>query len=473
MQNKAFHNEIRQLQKDSPQSTLVRQLHLFLDEDDLLRMGSRLHNAPIPYQAKFPVLLPRDHAFTNLVIKRAHESVFHSGLQATVTNIRQTYWIPQIRSVVKKFLRMCVHCKCHGGKPFALPVSPPLPVSRVMDAKPFTVSGVDFTGALFVLMPNRSEGKAYICLFTCAATRAVHLEVVTDLTTKTFLHSFRRFAARRSLPSLMLSDNASTYLSAAEEIRKLMKDEEVQAYLGNHRVQWFFIPKRAPWFRGFWERPIGLTKMCLKKVMGRAHITLDELITIVTEIEATLNDRPITYVSDVEQLTPSMLLHGHMLRPLPHQIVNPDEMDDPDFGAIHQRAKRLDSLLQHFQNRWRQEYLTSLLERHRGQGSRVNQIKVGDVVLVHDETPCILWKLAIMRDGLIRSASIKTPQGMTTCPINKLYPLEITTLESSDNKLDESCIISSTPDSHTLSQRPKRQAALQARNTIKGWLPDL
>jgi hypothetical protein len=133
-------------------------------------------------------------------------------------------------------------------------------------------------------------------------TRGIHLEIVNHLSTASFLNAFPRFAARRSLPAKLFSDNATTFLSAAEEIKRL------ETYMQNDHVEWHFIPKRAPWFGSFWERLIGLTRLSLQKVLGRARIDLDELNTITAEVEATLNDRPITYFSDGEPLTPAHLM---------------------------------------------------------------------------------------------------------------------------------------------------------------------
>ena len=136
----------------------------------------------------------------------------------------------------------------------------------------------------------------------------------------TFLLAFRRFAARRSLPQVMMSDNATTYTSAAEELTELLSSEEIKPELGRKGIEWKFIPKRAPWFGGYWERLIGLTKASIKKTLGRAHITLPTLQTIVTEVEAVLNDRPMTYISDditdPEPLTPAHLLHGRRITKL-------------------------------------------------------------------------------------------------------------------------------------------------------------
>jgi len=106
------------------------------------------------------------------------------------------------------------------------------------------------------------------CLLTCASTRAIHLEIATDLSEATFLQAFRRFAARRSLPRLVLSDNASTYTSTAKELNELLQSPTLKAALMHRGTTWRFIPKRAPWYGGFWERLVGIVKMTLKKTLG-------------------------------------------------------------------------------------------------------------------------------------------------------------------------------------------------------------
>ena len=255
---------------------LVRQLRLFIDSDGLLRCGGRIHNAPLTQLAKFPYLLPPKHPFTALVVHATHVKLYHSGIGSTVTALRQSYWIPSARQYVKSLLRRCVVCKKHSGKPYTAPDPAPLPKMRMQDARPFSVTGVDFTGALYVHHGGQ-EIKVYVCLFTCATSRAIHLEVVTDLSTETFLLAFRRFAGRRSTPQLMVSDNATTFQAAAEELKTLSSSEEVRAVLNREGVTWRFIPKKAPWFGGFWERLIGLTKSAIKKVLGRAHVSLQVL----------------------------------------------------------------------------------------------------------------------------------------------------------------------------------------------------
>ena len=167
----------------------MRQLSLYLDGDSLIRCGGRIHNAPLDQLTKFSYLLSCKHPLTDMVIEDTHKKLHHGGKAVTVTAIRQVFWIPTIRQQVRSILRRCVTCAKTMGKPYKTPDPPPLPKTRVGSARPFAVTEVDFTGTLYVKEPV-GEHKAYICLFTCASKRAIHLEIVTDLSTETFLLAF-------------------------------------------------------------------------------------------------------------------------------------------------------------------------------------------------------------------------------------------------------------------------------------------
>ena len=499
-QQQVYGKEISNL-SSSPLTTkrlpLVKQLRLFLDKDRYIRCGGRIHNAPISQLAKFPYLLPPRHQFTSLIIHHTHVKLFHAGTNGTLTAIRQTYWIPTARQYIKSLLRHCVVCKRHCGRPFAVPDPAPLPESRTRDVTPFTITGVDFTGALYV-RHNSGEDKVYICLFTCATTRAVHLEIVTDLSTDTFLLAFRRFVSRKSLPQIVISDNASTYLSAAEELKTLFESKDLKESLGRRGVTWRFIPKRAPWYGGFWERLIGLTKMCLKKVLGRAHITSLMLETLVVEIEALMNDRPLTYVSsdiqDAGPLTPAHLLYGRRITTLPYEQIEEDELEDPTFGEdsqIKRRAKLLALTLRHFRHRWKHEYLTALREFHRASGNNNQTVKVGDIVLIHDDVPRINWRLAVIEkliignDGLVRAANVRTANGRTNRPIVRLYPLEVTanpegtgtiaedkertTIGETETERESNSVTVTTPGEGNSCRPSQRDSARRAMERMTKW----
>ena len=362
----------------------------------------------------------------------------------------------------------------------------PLVKSRVSLSSPFTITGVDFTGALYV-RAYQGESKVYLCLFTCAVSRAIHLEIVTDLTVECFLQAFCRFAGRRSLPKMLLSDNGSTFQAAATELRHLFSSNELSERLAHKGVEWRFIPKRAPWFGGFWERLVGLTKSALKKALGRTFATLESLQTVVVEVEALLNDRPLTHVSpdarDPEPITPAHLLYSKRITRLPHCMIGLDEIDDPDFGDatdLQKRARIQASIVKQFWIRWKREYLTALRETHKVTGNNEQKVKIGDVVLVHDDTPRMKWKLAVIEgvnkgaDGLIRSADIRTATGKTNRPIARLYPLEVaaseTTSDTSQINSNETSISStSNTDVPTYSTRPVCNVARRGQERVKQW----
>ena len=225
---------------------------------------------------------------------------------------------------------------------------------------------VDFSSALYV-KDRECETKVYICIFTCAVTWTVHIKVISDQTVQTFLLAFQRFSSHKSLPSIMISDNASTFLAAVEDLQKLFESEILQRELGHHNVTWRFIPKQAPWYGGFWEKMVGLTKQAIKKTLGRVLVTLQQLETIVIEIETMLNDRPLAYVSpdlsDPEPLTPSHLLFGRRIHQVPHPLNDPEELEDPTYvsdGAMREKVNKHTAVMQKFWNHWRTEYLTSL-----------------------------------------------------------------------------------------------------------------
>ena len=180
---------------------------------------------------------------------------------------------------------------------------PPLPLERVSSSPPFNNTGLDFAGPLYAMEKPVGNAdshtiKAYVCLFTCASTRGVHLELTKELSASVFLQAFRKFCACRGVPSTIMSDNAKTFKFCSKEIEKIVRSEEVHQYLTNRQISWQFIVEKSPWWGGYWERLVRSVKRCLRKTLGRSTLTFDELATILVEIEATLNNRPLTYVCD-------------------------------------------------------------------------------------------------------------------------------------------------------------------------------
>ncbi len=232
----------------------------------------------------------------------------------------------------------------------------------------------------------------------------------------------------------MMSDNGSAFKAAAEQITRSNKNNRLSQTLADTGTVWKFIPVRAPWFGGYWERLIGLTKRAIKTTLGKSCVSLEMLTTIVTEIEGTLNNRPITYIStdikDASPLTPSHLLHGRRLDSVPTMDENRDILTCDNVKA-NRNLHRQCELIAHFRERWKHEYLTSLREFHRASGNNDQSIRVGDIVQIQCDCNRVLWKLAKVqelirgKDGLVRSAVVKTDSGVTNRPIVKLFPLEL------------------------------------------------
>lgn len=297
------------LQGDSRFPLWKRHLDLFVDESGVWRCGGRMSKSCLSTSAKTPILLDRSHY---LIVTDAHLRVLHNGVKDTLTELRSEYWLVKGRQFVRKIIHLCTVCKKLEGKPCSGNPPPPLPEYQVQQCRPFQVTGVDFAGPLFVKASDTTRtSKVWLCLYTCCATRAVHLDLVTYMTAGTFIRSFRRFASRRGLPSKMISDNGKTFKSAAKLIKQIMESPESRKYFSQFRVEWQFNLERAPWWGGIFERMVRSAKLCLKKSVGRNCLSHDELLTLVTEVEAVLNSRPLTYVTaeDVEEpLTPSHLL---------------------------------------------------------------------------------------------------------------------------------------------------------------------
>ena len=348
----------------------VRQFGLYFDNDQVIRCKGRINNSSLPPEGKNPTLLPSKHLVIELIVREVHGRVKQNGIRDTLTTIRERYWILCGREKVKGIIKRCVVCRKAEGMPFQAQPFPDLPASRVSEQPPLTNVGLDFAGPMFIRSdienPSSSNStKTYILLFTCAATRAVHLELTLSLEVSSFLRAFRRFTSRRRLPSLLLSDNAKTFKGACKEIFKLKRAPEVWDYLTNNRITWRFITERALWWGGFWERLARSIKRPLKKIIGRSSLTYDELNTILIEVEALINARPIIYIYDDDEsisypLCPSHLIYGRRITAMPssehYEVVS-------TYHSLTKRSRHQRKLLQQFTKQWSREYLQGLREQ--------------------------------------------------------------------------------------------------------------
>ena len=466
---------IREAQEDLKKTENYKELVTtfgLVEQQGVLRCTGRLKNSDLEVEAQQPIILPKEHKLTKLMIEWCHSRVHHGGVRSTLGELRSRFWVPKGRQVVKKVISECVTCKREQGKPYQAPPAAALPEFRVKQAPPFSKVGVDFAGPLYVKSETGKMAKAYIALFTCCVTRAIHLELVTDLAAATFVRCLRRFAARRGTPTLIVSDNAKTFKASEKVLRKLYDHPEVRAYLENERIEWRYNLERAPWWGGFFERLVGSVKRGLRKVLKNAKLTSDELVTTLIELEGTLNSRPLTYEYDelgAEMLTPAHLIYGRRLSTLPDELRNDDE--ENELGML-KRFRHLARLRIHFWNRWRREYLADLREHHRSTGKKgaVKEVEIGDVVLVHGEhMKRGSWQmgkvveLIVGRDKEVRGAKVKLlTRGkpvQVSRPVQKLYPLEhsIHTVEEEAREEHDSIPV-------VARQIPRRAAALDS-----GW----
>ena len=219
---------------------LVDQFGLFFDEAQVLRCRGRINRSQVTLSGKQPALLPSNHYFVTLLVQKAHESVKHSGVNQTLTFTRERFWILKGRQVTRKVIRSCVICRRLEGHSYGSVPPPDLPAERVSEDPPFSHVGVDYAGPFHIKVANEQaeerQEKVYVCLFTCTATRAVHLELTRDIGVGTFILALRRFASRRGLPATIISDNAKTFKSSSKQVTKIIRSSEVQGFLKKNRI---------------------------------------------------------------------------------------------------------------------------------------------------------------------------------------------------------------------------------------------
>ena len=474
VQRECFRTEWEQLTTGrtiSNSSALIKALGLYIDPlDNLIHCRGRLQHCEADHRIKFPVLLPRHSWLTTLLVRQFHIQCLHGGVADTLASLREQYWLPKGRQVIKSLIKNCVVCKAIEGKSLKLPSPPPLPKERVVHLEPFRTVGVDYSGPITItLTEDGIPRKYYICLFTCATTRAVHLEMAKDLTSVTFLHLLRRFVARRSTPKTILSDNATNFTATSKFLKELYNDPLVKTHCHDRNIDWKFLPPGAPWMGGFYERMIGSVKNCIRKVLYKKKISEDELMTVLAEVEMRINNRPLTYIDDdidhPVPLTPSHLIYGRRLNPMPND--HDDYSDDPEYlgcNELNERYNYLSKLLRHWEDVWKREYLVSLREKFYGAQAKTQQInlQVGDVIIVESEGPRSTWPLGrilkIFRDGENKVRVVEVlSKGITRVrTLDKLIPLELSSPISDNN----------SPDRKSDEGRPKRQAAKLAEKAI-------
>ncbi|KAL0851491.1 hypothetical protein ABMA28_007284 [Loxostege sticticalis] len=430
-QSNSFSSEIQNLSSNKDIKTGIGNLHPFLDQDNLLRVGGRLQNAiNMTYEKKHPAILPKSNNITHMIIQREHLRLLHAGPKLVLSSLSQRYWLVNGIREVKKVTHSCIKCFRTKAE-VAKQLMGSLPSQRITPSRPFLVTGVDFCGP-FDLKAARIRKplitKSYIAVFVCFSTKAIHAELVSSLTTEAFLACLKRFVSRKGLPTHIYCDNAATFKGASNYFKDLCK---LNNYCLENCITFKNIPSHSPEFGGLWEAGVKSIKYHLKRIVGNVSLTYEELYTVITQIESVLNSRPLlpmtSDVTDLNYLTPGHFLIGTSLTGLPEPDLSETNINRLKFWDICTKLK------QEFWKVWSRDYLTQLQNRPKWKYGHAN-IKTGDLVIVKmSGVPSMNWPMARVvkvfpgTDGKVRVAEIMMGANRKTYlrSYHKLCPLPL------------------------------------------------
>ena len=342
----------RLLLKNTKYEDIKCSLNLVKNSDGIIRAHGRIQLANLPEETRKPIMLERSHRLSELILLDCHERVKHNGVRETLVEFQSQYWITRGKSFVKKILYRCTLCRYLNSRPYSYPKSPQLPNARLQDDYAFAATGIDHFGHLFYKSNFRGEDeenevrKCFVVLYTCASSRGILLDLVIDTSAKELIESLKRFIARRGCPREILSDNGGAFIA-----------KDTQVYVAERNIKWKFSLAKAPWYGGIWERLVQSVKRALKRVVSRAILSFSEIQTVLLEIEAILNSRPLCTLFDddmEEPLTPNHLrfarrLNRHLLFGRRLNQRNGEHFDmEVNVNIGSKRALYVESVVQHF-----------------------------------------------------------------------------------------------------------------------------
>ncbi|XP_072400895.1 uncharacterized protein [Diabrotica undecimpunctata] len=335
LQYSNFSSEFSELKKGKTLSNkCLLPLNSFLDENEMLRVGGRLRNSDVTFDQRYPLLLPSKNRVVRLILHREHVRLCHSGPQNTLSQIRLKYWPLNGLREVKKVTHQSMVCFRFRAKP-ATQIMADLPKERLNSSRVFAHVGLDFGGPFQITASNLRKApllKSYIALFICLSTRAVHIEVVSGLSTETFLLALKRFISRRGLPQTIFSDNPTNFLGARNqlfELYKFFKEKESSRSIKeffcliSYSLENYSSSSPSPWW--YLGSAIKSAKHHMRRLLGNVKLTFEEFTTVLFQIEAVLNCRPLCSLSsdpsDFTYLTPGHFLIGQSLTSFPEKDV--------------------------------------------------------------------------------------------------------------------------------------------------------
>lgn len=378
-----------------PKGSLLATLDPFIDIDGILRVGGRLKRADISMGQKYPIILARDSRLAYMIVEATHKKLLHGGVQAMLYIIRQTHWIIGGRALMKSYVHHgCETCRLHRGE-VAKQKMGDLPKQRVTRHRPFSISGVDYAGPFTLRMGakrSKTTAKTYIVIFVCLATKAVHIELATDLSTNAFLNAFARFTGRRGPCEEIHSDNGTNFHGANRRMKEDLREwhtENFRAHLANNGTNWKFIPPAAPHQGGIWKAAVKSAKRHILREVGNCIMTYEQFNTLLIRVEACLNSRPLVALHDDPDdklaLTPGDFLVGGPIIALPE----PSQAHLPMNRITEWKLVR--RWTEEIWRRWHMEYLQTLQARSKWRKPEEN-IRIGDVVAIKEENlPPTQW----------------------------------------------------------------------------------
>ncbi|XP_075257488.1 uncharacterized protein LOC142349631 [Convolutriloba macropyga] len=378
-QQQSFDGDINRLAHNKPiqkRSRLI-QLTPSVDQDGILRSNSRLANAPVSTATKKPIILDDRNRIIRLFLELQHKINGHVGVEQQTHITQLNLWVLQCKTVMKKISNRCYECR-RQRQLNSQPQMSNLPSYRFsVEPVAFKETGVDFFGPFEIYSQINTAMKVYCYLFTCLTIRAVHIEVTKNLQKESCIMAFQRFFSPRGLPERIHSDNALYFTSTAKTFEESsFTTTEIQKYAESKKIAWKFIPPGAPHFGGTWERLIGMSNRLFFNIAGSRKLQEDSFSTLICQVEALLNSRPLTSVSsdirDVESLTP-----GHFLTGMTSGLPSDTTISSNDRGA-GKLWNNVNSIMNEFWTRLLNEYLPTLRQRRKWH-SMFDGIEVGDM----------------------------------------------------------------------------------------------
>ena len=430
-QASSFSDEVAYLRsgKTIPKSSSLWKFDCFLDSEGIIRVGGRIKHATVSGVENHPIIMPKKSHISDIIVAHYHKTCGHQGRTTTMGAVRSAgYWIVGLHGLVSSLVYKCVTCR-RLRRPTENQKMADLPADRVEVAAPFTHSGCDVFGP-YNVQDRRTKIKRYGLIFTCLSSRAVHIEMLDDLTADAFINSLRCFISLRGNVRTLRCDNGTNFVGACNELlnssKNMICDPRIKEFLLQHKCDFRFNPPESSHFGGTWERMIRSVRNVFSGLSSQINERLDSssLRTLFYECMAIINSRPLTTVeNDVQPLSPNDILHmkSSVILPLPGSF-------DSDDVYSRKRWVKVQSLSNTFWKRWAKEYLTNLQTRQKWH-SKTRNLKVNDIVILSDQCSRLDWPLGKVvkavpsKDGLVRHVHLLLFDKMAGKHVNLVRPV--------------------------------------------------